>query len=442
LSDFPGLRLETHLSDAHRLPLADGTASRIVCAEVLEHVEDPAAVMAELFRVGRPGARYLMTVPGTAQEMLQKRLAHPSYFEKPNHVRIFDPQSFAALVRDAGLRIDHTSSQGFFWSIWMALFWQTGVPLSNAASHPCLDLWARTWAEVLKGSQAAHVKAVLDEFLPKSQVIVASKPIRVTVSDTDPTLFECTRHLREADRCDEGVLARLAGEIDRRFACAKLEPRPATPRLTDLRVRREGLPDWWTAGGNVLLAPPGTKIPDLRMGFFQHAPPRNVILAMGEGALVNHLNVADEGALIVIGDAVSFHSAAMNAIGLCTILVGENTDTTMWAQIDARNGGLVCVGADGMWATNVNVKTDDMHAIRDVASGKRLNRRGGVIVIGPHVWLCQDAQLMGDCYIGADSVVGLGSFVRNATLPPNSVCVGRPARVVRSGTTWSRSDLP
>src|SRR5579864_6264109 len=72
LAVYPDLRLETYVSDANPLPIADATVSRVVCAEVLEHVDDPAAIMAELVRVGRPGALYLLTVHATAQEKLQQ----------------------------------------------------------------------------------------------------------------------------------------------------------------------------------------------------------------------------------------------------------------------------------------------------------------------------------------------------------------------------------
>ncbi|HWW22098.1 MAG TPA: methyltransferase domain-containing protein [Steroidobacteraceae bacterium] len=442
LARYHGLRLETHVSDAHRLPLTSESVSRVICTEVLEHVDDPTAVMAELFRVGRPGALYLITVPGTAQEMLQKRLAHPSYFEKPNHVRIFEPQSFAALVQGSGLTIEHTMSQGFFWSIWMALFWQANVPLSNASSHPSLDFWARTWAEVLKSEQARHVQTVLDEFLPKSQVIVARKPHQVTRTDGVPSFFEATQHLRDGDKCDEQVRDRLTVEIGRRLECAQVKSHPRLPQVTDLRMRREGLPDWWTAGNNVLLASPKSKTPTLRAGFFELPLPRNVILVVGEEAAINHVNVAGEGGLVVLGDKVQIQSGAMSAIGYCTILIGERTGATMWAEVDARNGGVVSVGADGMWAIGVRLYTDDSHAIRDVATGKRINKMGGVIILESHVWLCRDAEVMGDCHVGADSVVGMGSLVKDAELPANTVSVGRPARVVRTGTTWSRLDLP
>lgn len=58
---LPGLRLaRAHgllvaRADARRLPFADGAADVVVAGEVLEHVPDLPAVLAELIRVLRPG---------------------------------------------------------------------------------------------------------------------------------------------------------------------------------------------------------------------------------------------------------------------------------------------------------------------------------------------------------------------------------------------------
>jgi SAM-dependent methyltransferase len=175
LSKTPARKLEAHVTDANPLPLADGTATRVICTEVLEHVDDPAAFMAELLRIGRPGALYLITVPGTQQEKLHKRLAPPSYFEKPNHIRIFEPEAIEALIEGAGLTIEHRTSHGFFWSLWWLMFWQTGIPLGETG-HPSLEAWAQTWTEILNGKDGLRIKQALDSVLPKAQVFVARKP--------------------------------------------------------------------------------------------------------------------------------------------------------------------------------------------------------------------------------------------------------------------------
>lgn len=53
-------------ADGARLPFAGGTFGGAVCTEVLEHVDDPAAVFAEISRVLRPGGLLFVTVPNYA----------------------------------------------------------------------------------------------------------------------------------------------------------------------------------------------------------------------------------------------------------------------------------------------------------------------------------------------------------------------------------------
>lgn len=49
--------------DAQDLPFAAASFSHAVCSEVLEHLDDDRAAMAELFRVLRPGGSLALTVP-------------------------------------------------------------------------------------------------------------------------------------------------------------------------------------------------------------------------------------------------------------------------------------------------------------------------------------------------------------------------------------------
>jgi SAM-dependent methyltransferase len=49
---------------AESLPLPDGCADVALCIQVLEHVDDPAAVVSELARVTAPGGRVLLSTHG------------------------------------------------------------------------------------------------------------------------------------------------------------------------------------------------------------------------------------------------------------------------------------------------------------------------------------------------------------------------------------------
>ncbi len=162
------------VSDCSPIPLPDGFATRVICTEVLEHVDDENAMMAELVRIGSKGARYLLTVPDAVGERLQKQLAPASHFEPPFHVRVFERETFEELVTRHGLVVDHRQVDGFYWSIYSAMFWSCDVGLGE--SHPALSHWERCWAALLATKDGPKVKSVLDAFAPNRQLILAHKP--------------------------------------------------------------------------------------------------------------------------------------------------------------------------------------------------------------------------------------------------------------------------
>jgi 2-polyprenyl-3-methyl-5-hydroxy-6-metoxy-1,4-benzoquinol methylase len=165
---------ETYVTSSDPLPIQTNTATRIVCTEVLEHVDSPDRLMAELARIGRPDARYLLSCPDPRSEEIQKRIAAPSYFEKPNHIRIIQADEFARYVEGAGLVIEGRYSHGFFWNMWWTLFWATDITLEKP-EHPVLDNWTRAWQSLLDQPNGKNIKNALDDLLPKSQVIIARK---------------------------------------------------------------------------------------------------------------------------------------------------------------------------------------------------------------------------------------------------------------------------
>ncbi|MBF0677173.1 class I SAM-dependent methyltransferase [Pseudomonas sp.] len=180
-------KVEGYVSNSLPLPLPDNLASRIMAQEVLEHVEQPAEILRELVRVGQPGALYLLTVPHPTGEKIQKEIGPQSHFEAPNHINIFETDEFESLITDAGLVIESKSSYGFYWTMWMLLYWTTqkaSKQLHIGATHDLikapypalLNDWAKLWHQIIKIPEAAPMKQALDQLLPKSQVILARKP--------------------------------------------------------------------------------------------------------------------------------------------------------------------------------------------------------------------------------------------------------------------------
>lgn len=167
-------RFRCIVSDSDPLPLDDASVTRVVCSEVMEHVPDPDRFLAELVRVGKSDALYLLTVPDPASEAIQRELAPASYWRPPNHVRVFSRDAFTATITRAGLTVEASHSVGFFCSMWWALFWCAEATLEDC-DRPLLNAWDRTWAELLKHPNGMRVKQALDRAVPKSQIIVARK---------------------------------------------------------------------------------------------------------------------------------------------------------------------------------------------------------------------------------------------------------------------------
>ena len=167
-------RFETIVSDSNPLPISDAFASRVICMEVLEHVDDPAQIMSELVRVGQPGALYLLSVPDTVAEEVQRSLAPPTYWSKPNHVRTFDSEAFSQLIQDAGLKIEKQIKYGFYWAMWWILFWSANQEFGEP-EKPLLKNWTQTWHTLITSPNGQQVHKALNEFMPKSQAVIARK---------------------------------------------------------------------------------------------------------------------------------------------------------------------------------------------------------------------------------------------------------------------------
>lgn len=177
-------KVEGFVSNSMPLPLPDEYATKILATEMLEHTSNPETILAELVRVGKPGARYLITVPDSRSEMLQRPVAHPTYFLPPNHIQIFDKEQITRLVEKSGLKLELYDTWGFYWTVFMSLFWLVhkadnlnGAVLDDIKPpyHPVLQNWSNTWAELMELKGAEKLLASFDQFLPKTQVIIARK---------------------------------------------------------------------------------------------------------------------------------------------------------------------------------------------------------------------------------------------------------------------------
>ncbi|HET8869721.1 MAG TPA: class I SAM-dependent methyltransferase [Aquabacterium sp.] len=175
LSEAAPNRFDVLQGNGERLPVDSASADKIICTEVIEHVDSPSQALQELVRIGKPGALYLLSVPGQLSEELTKTVAPASWFEKPNHIRILGTDEFRKLVESSGLQVERHEFAGFYWTIWHIILCLCQVDHHNG-THPALDRWSQAWDYLLSDPQAKARIRDLDQILHKSQIIIARKP--------------------------------------------------------------------------------------------------------------------------------------------------------------------------------------------------------------------------------------------------------------------------
>jgi SAM-dependent methyltransferase len=91
-------------ADVTHLPFASGRFDVVVCSEVLEHVFDNQAAVAELVRVLKPGGDLIVTVPRFLPERVCWALSEAYHREPGGHIRIYRKRELMTLLETAGTR--------------------------------------------------------------------------------------------------------------------------------------------------------------------------------------------------------------------------------------------------------------------------------------------------------------------------------------------------
>lgn len=137
-----------------RLPFVGGEVGAAVSTEVLEHVPDPDAAMAELRRVLRPGAVVCLSVPTSFTELLFWRL-HPGYAANSTHVRIFTKPELRRVIADHGFEVVRWEGRNFR----AALVWVLHALLRSPSDHAGV-VQGHLWVDRLVGGGFRVLDAV------------------------------------------------------------------------------------------------------------------------------------------------------------------------------------------------------------------------------------------------------------------------------------------
>ena len=123
----------------------------------------------------------------------------------------------------------------------------------------------------------------------------------------------------------------------------------------------------------------------------------------------------------------------------CRVVIGRDTHFTRLVHLCVQEDGMsINIGAGCMFANGVIIRTSDSHPIFDM-EGRRINLPAPVVV-GEKVWMAQQVIVMKGVNIGNGAILGTRCVVTK-DVPPNSLVVGVPGRVVKEGVYWTHDHL-
>ncbi len=102
---------DVHLVSGQRLPFANAEFDVVVVADMIEHIEDEGAFVAELARVLKPGGRLIVNTPHARDTWLRRlRLRLGQSDEKHGHLRPGYTRASLGLLLRAGFDVGQTKT--------------------------------------------------------------------------------------------------------------------------------------------------------------------------------------------------------------------------------------------------------------------------------------------------------------------------------------------
>jgi SAM-dependent methyltransferase len=157
-------------TDGRRLSFADGAFDVVVLSEVLEHIPDDRAVIAEAARVLRPGGTLAVTVPRWWPERVCWALSSAYHEVEGGHVRIYRRRELLSRLRAAafvplGSHHAHALHAPYWWlrCLFGTAEWYHRMLVHDIMHGP----WWTRWPDRL-----------LNPVLGKSLVVYLRKPVR------------------------------------------------------------------------------------------------------------------------------------------------------------------------------------------------------------------------------------------------------------------------
>lgn len=160
--------------DALALPFADGHFDRVIAAEILEHIPDDRAAIAEIARVTRPGGTVAVSVPRRWPERVCWALSDAYHEVEGGHVRIYRASELVAALEQNGLVLLGTHHAHALHAPYWWLKCAVGVDDETALTRAYHRLLV--WDMMRKPRLTRTAERLLDPVVGKSFVAYFRKP--------------------------------------------------------------------------------------------------------------------------------------------------------------------------------------------------------------------------------------------------------------------------
>ena len=170
-----GAEADVKQGDALNLPFPDGEFDRVVAAEVLEHIPEDEAAIAELARVLRPGGTMAVTVPRWLPEKICWALSDEYHEVEGGHVRIYRGDELVAKLERAGLRfLGRHHAHGLHSPYWWV---KCAVGVNNDKNPLVRAIHSVLVWDIVKQPLATRLaEKALNPLVGKSMVLYLEKP--------------------------------------------------------------------------------------------------------------------------------------------------------------------------------------------------------------------------------------------------------------------------
>ena len=154
-------------------------------------------------------------------------------------------------------------------------------------------------------------------------------------------------------------------------------------------------------------------------GPLTHVPMGSVIQVRSSGRLITKGYVG-----ISYGACVEVHEGG-------ELTIGKNFGANMGLTIVC--GGKITIGEDVMCGRHVTLRNTNGGHPMNIPGAKNTKP----LIIGDHVWFCENATVMNGVKIGSGAIIGSHAVVYD-NVPANTLVMGNPAKVVMENVQWKR----